>query len=857
MSFDFNRANTLSQPGRYFLKVIDGGAGQYAPGSYTIRATWEAPANKRCDQVCPPAAPTTCSGLILRAIDFNDPSFRAAPSDPAVLQAGGREVEGAAADGVTPVLLVAEGLSGPGAVTFSTLDECSSLQSSAVGSLHDPITGLAGTPLIVQATQVAGTSTWKAYAVWTTPLDFSRGSRDDGAAYRTVRCEVTATGSCGRKSLLLVRPPVVMVHGLWGAGTAWDFRSMPFRNAARYLINGRTMPEYVYRHDYRLTNGDHLLDNITPLRRGIDSSLRSFRGLDSPSAVPLACTQVDLLGHSMGCVVSRLFIANVSGEYLRADNFLRGDVHKFVAIAGPHFGSPWADVFDALLRVQGLGGAFARLFESFDKCLDCGAVHDLQLDLLDSIPAARVPSHAIYGTGASDYIGSGAVVPPRIFDDGVASIVSWLAAIRRTTLFDFSTLLFGSERSDMLVGEDSARSGLPDSKVSEFSLVDGVHTYMHKSWRVEARVEQLLNARLSDPAGPFAPVLPGGPNSLPLRAGSPTPTGGRAEIGVPYFGVLEGALRIASPMSLTGLKPGDAISVEVFPITGFVPDGVVILGGAGGVEVLQKAPFRTVVEIPSVADVSHTLVALGWTDHSLAISGQLLLRLDGSTVPESLVVSPDPLFLLPYEPCVQLAVQARYADLSLRPVRPNDPGLSFQSSASAIATVDLEGRVCARGNGRASIGVTYNGRSLEVPVIVDLTQADDHRALASRRQCGQNPGGFDVSGSTGGRPVTGATVALHLDPASLGYGTGLLLGYEESGSLALSRGQMLCIDLSSPRLFAIPVTATTTSQTFRIPNSPGLVGYTFTAQALLSNPIGPGAPATQFANAWDFRVGTF
>jgi hypothetical protein len=284
---------------------------------------------------------------------------------------------------------------------------------------------------------------------------------------------------------------------------------------------------------------------------------------------------------------------------------------------------------------------------------------------------------------------------------------------------------------------------------------------------------------------------------------------------------------------------------------------VIVLGGSEGIEILRHPPFRTVVEIPSVASPSHSFVALGSGGNAVAFSAQFTVRLDASATPEEVHVSPDPLFLLSYAPTVQLAVQARYADFSLRDVAPTDTGLGFQSLDASIAAVDPFGRVQAHGDGSSSILVSFNGRTREVPVVVDLTPADDDRALTVNRQCGGNPSGLTVSGSRGGRPVLGASLTLRLDPACLGYAQGAVFGYAAGGFRVLGGGQALCVDETSTRFFLIPVASASPSVTFPIPNTLALVGARFSTQGAVTGPVVPGSRPFQLTNALEFRIGAF
>jgi len=848
----------LPGTGRYFLEVS---GGEITWGEYEVTLTWQAPAEKICNPSCSTVGDPCDDGQV-EIVDLNDPVFRDQSIAPGTFWEGGREIVGMAVDGVTQVLLRAEGLQGPGSVTFSVLDDCESAAAGSVGALHDPLTGASGNPLTVPLVQVAGATEWKGFAVLTAPLNFARGDRDNAAAYRDLAVRVTGNGgtACAGDELLLVRPPVLLVHGLWGSGNTWEWRTLPTGNGARFLIDGRQLPEYVYLHDYRLSNAAHLIQNVRPLRRAIDSTLRTFRGLDAATDASVACTQVDLVAHSMGGVISRLYAADVDRNYYRSDNFLAGDIHKLLTLGTPHHGSPWADVVQAIVEVPGLGDAIANGLRKAGLCIDCGAVEDLQLDFLDTVPQARVPVHALYGTGATDYIQSGTSVPRSIFADEVTFTVETLSWFYRRSLLDLSIVLFGDEPHDMLVGESSARSGLGGPQVSQFGFIDGIHTYMQKSWRIEARVAELLNEPLdpTDPANPFAPLLPGGSSSLQFTAASPPPGGAPAPSF--SFDVLEGAIQLVPAIPLTGLKAGDAVVVDIFPITGFIPDTVIVLGG-DGLQILDHPPFQAVVRVPKDAIGTQVISAFAWGGSTLGVALDVAVTLNPFTDLDGLLVTPDPLFLFPYAPVVQLAVTAHYRDQALRQLEPDDAGLSFRSLNPAVATVDPRGNVTAQAEGGTTIEVTLKeplGLVLVrtgVPVYVTLVPADDGRALAIRRDCGANPGGYSVSGSHGGRPVLGGTLALSLDLPRLGYSRGAILLSDAAGYDAFSGGQVLCVERASPRFMSLPLSVGATSRSILVPANMSLLGVRLYTQGIAFGRSLPSLPVFQLTNAWDFRVG--
>jgi uncharacterized repeat protein (TIGR03803 family) len=122
----------------------------------------------------------------------------------------GTVVTGVAADGVTLVLLR---MRSDTPVTFSLASG-----SSADGSLL-PLGGSGtGSTNITVSPQSAGGTNW-VFAVYTSPLDFS--SSPTNVNSRTIQFQVSGSSGTNNVSLQLVRPPVVLVHGVWSSYKAW------------------------------------------------------------------------------------------------------------------------------------------------------------------------------------------------------------------------------------------------------------------------------------------------------------------------------------------------------------------------------------------------------------------------------------------------------------------------------------------------------------------------------------------------------------------------------------------------------------------------------------------------------------
>lgn len=188
-----------------------------------------------------------------------------------------------------------------------------------------------------------------AFAQYFPPNDFSRGGADDKASNRTVPMHVTSNGSSWDTAITIWRPPVLLVHGIWGRRSNWDHFT-PFNSDPRFLI--------VARADYRqplipVSSSDPAYDfpiiaqssalgfaltaspNPALVLADIDKAAASFRKKANAAGV-----QVDVVAHSMGGLVTRTL--EYHPAYTDRTSLGVGKIHKLITIGTPHLGSPLA-----------------------------------------------------------------------------------------------------------------------------------------------------------------------------------------------------------------------------------------------------------------------------------------------------------------------------------------------------------------------------------------------------------------------------------------------------------------------------------------------------------------------------------
>ena len=264
-----------------------------------------------------------------RFVDANSPSrtCRASDSsnelstDPNRLSTCGVAAKGIASDALSQLLL--RSVSGlPGTMCY----EITSTSTFDQGRIQSPLL----------STQRVGNRDY-GFSFYKAPENFG-----DTANFRDVEFEFTFTPSIGngnttrfRAKTTIVRPPVILVHGIWSGAGTWDWTGgFTKENAHRTTFAG----------DYAATNGARFSTN-SPLIQGFVSN-----GLKATRDKGFAVTQADVMGHSMGGILTRLYVDG--SQFKRPDNFGKGDVRRLISIDTPHSGSTFPSLVAGLHQVK-------------------------------------------------------------------------------------------------------------------------------------------------------------------------------------------------------------------------------------------------------------------------------------------------------------------------------------------------------------------------------------------------------------------------------------------------------------------------------------------------------------------------
>jgi pimeloyl-ACP methyl ester carboxylesterase len=260
----------------------------------------------------------------------------------------GTPVQSIVADGAARVVLRLRATTPGQSITLNLLNDQGQVSQSPTAD--GTIASIGGAPGSgpVQLTSVNTKEGPMAFAVYQPPTDFSRNTNDDGAQNRSITLKAqlgTASPIIETVPLTILRPPVVLVHGLWGTSANWDTFT-PFISDSRFSVT-RAFYDYPisgvvsasspgYSSDVLSKASSNALGfafNAPIVLTEIQEAVVAFRQANNAAAA-----QVDVIAHSMGGTITRT-LENLAA-FTGPESFGVGNVHKLITIGTPHLGTP-------------------------------------------------------------------------------------------------------------------------------------------------------------------------------------------------------------------------------------------------------------------------------------------------------------------------------------------------------------------------------------------------------------------------------------------------------------------------------------------------------------------------------------
>jgi pimeloyl-ACP methyl ester carboxylesterase len=266
----------------------------------------------------------------------------------------GRVVQGVAADGVARVVVRIPASTEGENITVSVINDTGNPSQSVdddggVASLDNPTSF--GQSASAQAASVNGAP--MAFAIYRAPIDFPRESgQDSQAAQRFVTLQVSSSVSDQPVPVIIIRPPVVLIHGLWGDRHTWDdFQPLMADPLGRFTVStadydGSVDPELVSDLNPPYTDPS-VVENLEENALGFQYNARMIlRDLvlaadTLEDTQNVAAIQADVIAHSMGGDIARA-VFTLPQALSNEGTFGKGWIHKLITFDTPHLGSPLA-----------------------------------------------------------------------------------------------------------------------------------------------------------------------------------------------------------------------------------------------------------------------------------------------------------------------------------------------------------------------------------------------------------------------------------------------------------------------------------------------------------------------------------
>lgn len=732
----------------------------------------------------------------------------------ALLAVGGLPRQGIAADGAARLVLRVP-VPGPGQVMFELVG---ATNTADYGRVYP-----CGAPANTTVTTVATTNqvpNFYGIACYRAPDNFVRnGSAADAAApTRFVRVRATFTPLFGTPTtyevpVTIVRPPLVLCHGLWSDPGTWD--NSPLVGDPRFEIT---------RVDYKATNARQFAVNAPLVGHYIQLAKERMARRE------IAAARVDWVGHSMGGLLPRYYIAEYN--YARDDNFSEGDIHKLITLNTPHWGSP----LPSLLQVLGQSQDFTDFARSIDMPIDEGAIVDLsegsaelqrigQTPSLAKQPGLRLSCHAVGGTGGTTIVNGvtlslralGLIAPPPF-----SRILSTAGSAVTMT----SDALFRFQAHDLCVILSSQHGGFPAATTTTYNDLFSHHLKITSHVAAAQRVVQLLNADVlsSEFLPRIAPPNPTPPATIPLPPTlNPTVTGS-FNLGL-----------VGTPSSVT---PGQSVTATATAMPGYTLTSVLFFGPDEAVFEDTQAPFQATFTVPqdaagqakvtAIASLAGGAVEFLTTPISVPVAiPATLLSLE---LPDERMTISEPTVGVPF------TVYGVYSD-GIRRRLDGVPGLQLTASPAGVVSIGSNGMVQALANGATIVTATLQN----VSDTCRVTVAFDPLATYGQGTPGAGQQVPQIAGI--GLPTLGNQQFAVLCTRAAGGVPGWVVYALGQARQPLLGGELL-VDLAT----AAPVFRITTGIAGQvgvgtamvatpIPASPAIVGVTLYGQGLFLDPM--------------------
>ncbi len=523
------------------------------------------------------------------------------------------------------------------------------------------------------------------YGSFESPVTFSSNSSkvfyihptfmNANTLYKTATIQIIDRGHYNKiiatYPIQIYRAPVLMVHG-WNGGLS------TFSIMEGTLIQQKYISSITHRAEYP---DGHFAENINAIPTGVDNLFAQAH------AEKFSCGKVDIVAHSMGGVLSRL--------YLQSNNY-RNDIHKLITLNTPHSGSQGANFLYDINYIP----CQVHEWISKNKFQCSSALEDLrvnssaireQLNGVNTLNRHTVPSFVI---STQDFLAS----DPDCYSAGL------LLYSGKGGLLNFALVnsIFNFEDNDLVVPRSSQEGGI--SKI--FNLGDQCHL---KSARNPIIIEEVLGLLDAEPNSENFDIDGFNPPTLNTYLPSSVISNKR----------LTGNIEIISPLNGSTYFPGDQITIQSTGSNEI--QKTVIAIGSDNIPIFSRDTLSsesiTNYTIPFEANNELRIACIGYdTTFGFITLDTIRIKIQVNSNLDSLQVYPTVL-RIPIGTQATLNVSGYYQDGIVRDISEND-SISFVITDTIIAKNIIKNIIIGTSIGPTLLNINYKNQSLIVPIEV-------------------------------------------------------------------------------------------------------------------------------------------
>jgi pimeloyl-ACP methyl ester carboxylesterase len=277
-------------------------------------------------------------------------------SDNSQLASASTFVQGAATDGVTQLLLQIPASNPGDSFSVEVLNENFQLDTTANDGGLFAIGAAPSSAANTLTVTAANTSPPMAFAAYAAPTNFYRGTQDASDIQRTIAFQVSCSSnsqSTAFTTSFLVRPPVVLIHGLWSSADDWSGFG-PLISPQNTTLWGEMEPYPTNAVDY---SSPVSVSSTSPSYSNLTQVAGNALGFSYNAPYVLlqlqvaihnygtywnaAAVQADVVAHSMGGDIART-MPTLTNFLSGSGNYNLGFIHKLITIGTPHTGTQLA-----------------------------------------------------------------------------------------------------------------------------------------------------------------------------------------------------------------------------------------------------------------------------------------------------------------------------------------------------------------------------------------------------------------------------------------------------------------------------------------------------------------------------------